>query len=77
MSFLPWCRVQASPRVIDTNVNTLLYDITNFQTYIATTNQRSTLAQRGKNKQRRNGLRQINVALLQARESQIPLLTYT
>ena len=59
-------------------VDTLFYDTTNFFTYIATPNTRCTIAQRGKNKQKRNDLRQIGLALVVTRENSIPLfhLTY-
>lgn len=40
----------------------LSYDTTNFHTYFASTNDRSTLAQRGRNKQGRHNLRQIGLA---------------
>ena len=58
--------------------DTLFYDTTNFFTYIATTNERCSLAQRGKNKQKRNDLRQIGLALVVTRKDCIPLfhLTY-
>lgn len=51
----------------------LLYDTTNFFTYISSTNTHSELAQRGKNKQRRIDLRQIGLALMVSREHQLPL----
>jgi transposase len=56
---------------IDTNI--LLYDTTNFFTFLATSNDRSALAQRGHSKQKRHDLRQIGLALLVTREFQIPL----
>ena len=58
--------------------DTLLYDTTNFFTFIATTNTRCTLAQRAKNKQKRHDLRQVGLALVVTREDQIPVfhLTY-
>ena len=58
--------------------DTLLYDTTNFFTFIATTNARCTLARRAKNKQKRHDLRQVGLALVVTREDQIPLfhLTY-
>ena len=40
----------------------LAYDTTNFPTWIATTNSRSALAQRGHNKQKRHDLRQIGLS---------------
>lgn len=51
----------------------LLYDSTNFFTYIDTHNNRNQIAQRGHNKQKRTDLRQINLALLTSRDFQIPL----
>ena len=51
----------------------LLYDTTNFFTFLATTNDRSDLAQRGHSKQKRHDLRQIGLALLVTRDFQIPL----
>jgi transposase len=40
----------------------LAYDTTNFYTYIASNNERNTLAQRGHNKQGRNNLRQVGLS---------------
>ena len=58
--------------------DTLSFDTTNFFTYIATTNTRCTIAQRGHNKQKRHDLRQIGLAMVVTREDYIPLfhLTY-
>lgn len=58
--------------------NTLFYDTTNFFTYIHTTNHRCDLAKRGRNKQKRNDLKQIGLALVVSRQDKIPLfhLTY-
>lgn len=55
----------------------LLYDCTNFFTFIDTHNQRSTLAKRGKNKQKRSDLQQINLALLTTKDFQVPLFHKT
>ena len=68
-------RVQEIYRV---ESNTLFFDTTNFFSYIDTTNTRCTIAQRGKNKQKRNDLRQIGLALVVTKEHLIPLfhLTY-
>jgi transposase len=52
----------------------LLYDTTNFYTHIDTTNTRCQLAQRGRNKQKRDDLRQYGLALLLTRDFQIPIL---
>jgi len=50
----------------------LVYDATNFYTYI-NTRTKSELAQRGKNKQKRNDLRQVSLALMVTEEFHIPL----
>jgi len=60
------------------NSHSLVYDTTNFYTFIHTTNTRNTIAQRGKNKQHRHDLRQIGMAMVVTHEDHIPLfhLTY-
>jgi transposase len=55
------------------SVDTLLFDATNFFTFIASTNTRPTLPARGHNKQKRDDLRQVGVALLCARHGDLPL----
>jgi transposase len=57
--------------------DTLFYDTTNFYTYIATTNEICTIAQRGKNKQKRTDLRQFGMALIVTRQDLIPLYHHT
>jgi len=57
-------------------LDTLLYDTTNFVTYIASTNARSRLAQRGHAKQKRRDLRLFSLAVLVSREGQIPLCSH-
>jgi transposase len=47
----------------------LAYDTTNFYTYIASTNTRSSLAQRGHNKQGRHNLRQVGLCCVRDGES--------
>ena len=55
-------------------VDTVLYDATNFFTFLATTNARATLPARGHNNQQRHDLRQVGVALCCTRgEPVIPL----
>ena len=54
-------------------VDTLLFDATNFFTFIASTNSRCALPARGHNKQKRNDLRQVGVAVLCSRIGGIPL----
>lgn len=53
-------------------LDTLLYDTSNFFTYIDSNNQKRSLAQRGRNKQKRMDLRQFGLLLLVSRD-QIPL----
>lgn len=55
--------------------NLLLYDTTNFFTFLATTNQRADIPQRGHSKAKRHDLRQIGLALLVTRKFQIPCFT--
>jgi len=54
-------------------VDTILFDATNFFTFIASTNARCEVPQRGHNKQKRDDLRQVGVALLCSRVGGIPL----
>jgi transposase len=51
----------------------LIYDATNFFTYIDTGNKRSTLAKRGHCKSKRNDLRIIGLSLMYSREDEFPL----
>lgn len=55
------------------SLDTLFYDTTNFFTYIASTNKRPKLAQRGHSKQKRSDLRLFSLALLVSRQGRIPL----
>ena len=57
-------------------LDTLFYDTSNFFTYLDSANTRSELAQRGRSKQKRTDLRQFSLALLVARDGQIPLYSY-
>jgi transposase len=56
---------------------TLLYDTTNFYTFINSTNDRCEIAQRGKGKQKRDDLRQVGLALAVTQKNHIPLLHHT
>jgi len=60
-------------RELEVELDTLFYDTTNFFTYIASTNDRTELAQRGQSKQKRRDLRLFGLALLVSRDGQIPL----
>lgn len=57
-------------------LDTLFYDTTNFFTYIASTNTKPKLPQRGKSKQKRADLRLFSLALLVSRDGQIPLCSH-
>lgn len=56
---------------------TLLYDTTNFYTFIDSSNDRCEIAQRAKNKQKRHDLRQVGLALAVTQKNHIPLLHHT
>lgn len=55
------------------DLSSISYDGTNFYTFIDTFNVRCQIAKRGKNKQGRNNLRQINYALFCAADGHLPL----
>ncbi|MEK6659269.1 MAG: IS1634 family transposase, partial [Campylobacterota bacterium] len=57
------------------DLDLLLYDYTNFFTFIDSSNNRCAIAQRGKNKQKRNDLRQFSLALLITRDFKIPIFS--
>ena len=57
--------------------DTLFYDTTNFYTFVDTTNIRCDIAQRAKNKQKRNDLRQVGLALVVTRQDFIPIFHHT
>ena len=53
--------------------DSLFFDTTNFFTYIDSTNVKSTIAKRGRNKQRRHDLRQVGLAMVVTKDDMIPL----
>lgn len=55
------------------DLSCLLYDTTNFYTFIDSFNEASTLAQRGKSKEKRTDLRIVGLALLVTKDFHIPL----
>ena len=57
--------------------DTLFYDTTNFYTFVDTANTRCDIAQRHRNKQKRNDLRQVGLALVVTRQDFIPLFHHT
>jgi len=58
----------------DVSAESLFYDVTNFFTFIDSRNTRCDLPQRGKNKQKRNDLRQFQLGMLVSRDGWVPLL---
>jgi transposase len=52
-------------------------DMTNFATYIDSTNDRASIAQRGKAKQKRTDLRLVALALVVTRDGGIPIVSHT
>ena len=68
--------VRAAIAEFGVEVRGLIYDATNFFTYV-NTRTNAELPQRGHNKQKRNDLRQVNLALLAAADGHVPLLHAT
>jgi transposase len=54
----------------------LVLDMTNFATYIDSTNEKAPIAQRGKAKQKRTDLRLVGLALVVTRDGGIPLVSH-
>src|SRR3990167_7902971 len=59
------------------NEEILSYDTSNFFTFIDSDNNRCNIARRGKNKQKRNDLRQVGLALTVTQENYIPIIHHT
>jgi transposase len=66
--------VRQMVRDFDLDLRQVLFDATNFFTFIDTFNERSTLAQRGKSKEGRRSLRIVGLALLVSADFHVPLL---
>lgn len=64
-------------REFDIDLRRVLFDATNFFTFIDTFNDRSTLAQRGKSKEGRAALRIVGLALLVSADFHVPLMHRT
>lgn len=60
----------------DLGLEKLALDYTNYFTFINSENQRSDLAQRGRNKQKRYDLRQCSLAIVTSKECNIPLFSH-
>jgi len=61
----------------DVDLSRVLFDATNYFTFIDTFNERSTLAQRGHSKEGRASLRLVGLALLVSADGHVPLLHHT
>jgi len=64
-------------RMFDLDLGRLLFDATNFFTFIDTFNERCTLARRGKSKEGRASLRVVGLALLVTADFHVPLFHRT
>lgn len=62
--------------VFGLDTSSLALDMTNFATYIDSTNPRAPIAQRGKAKQKRSDLRLVGLGLVVTRDGGIPLLSH-
>ena len=58
------------------DISALALDMTNFATYIDSTNERAPIAQRGKAKQKRTDLRLVGLGLVVTRDGGIPLVAH-
>ncbi|HZJ04752.1 MAG TPA: IS1634 family transposase, partial [Nocardioidaceae bacterium] len=70
---------QLAVRMIETfnlDISALALDMTNFATYIDTTNDKAPIAQRGKAKQKRTDLRLVGLGLVVTRDGGIPLVAH-
>jgi len=61
-------------KIFGVSTESLYYDVTNFFTFIDSRNDRCDLPQRGRNKQKRNDLRQFQIGMLVSRDGWVPLL---
>jgi len=64
-------------REFDIDLQRVLFDDTNFFTFIDSFNERASLAQRGKSKEGRKSLRLVGLALLVSADSHVPLFHQT
>lgn len=69
--------VQRLVEIFHVDLGRVLFDATNFFTFIDTFNERSTLAQRGHSKEGRDSLRIVGLALLVTADFHLPLLHRT
>ena len=59
--------------IFELDTERILYDTTNYYTYINTENYKAPIAKRGKNKQKRDDLRQVGLALVVTKKDMIPV----
>jgi transposase len=59
--------------LFDLDIDRILYDTTNYFTYIDTANENASIAKRGKSKQKRNDLRQVGLAMAVTKKDKIPV----
>jgi transposase len=62
--------------VFELDVSALALDMTNFATYIDSTNAKAPIAQRGKAKQKRTDLRLVGLGLVLTRDGGVPLVSH-
>jgi transposase len=62
--------------VFELDVSALVLDMTNFATYIDTTNAKAPIAARGKAKQKRTDLRLVGLGLVVTRDGGVPLVSH-
>jgi transposase len=67
---------EAMVDLFDLDLSGLVLDMTNFATYIDSSNDRAPIAQRGHAKQKRNDLRLVGLALVVSTDEGIPLLSH-
>ena len=58
------------------NLDKIALDYTNYFTYVSSDNENSTLAKRGRNKQKRYDLKQCSLAIITTKESGLPLFSH-
>ena len=68
--------VQKIFKLYDFGLEKIALDYTNYYSYINSSNNKSELAKRGHNKQKRNDLRQYSLALITTKESGLPLYSH-
>src|SRR6266542_5283256 len=73
-ALVDWWKTTAADRF--TKISASALDLTNFATYIDTSNDKAGIAQRGKAKQKRSDLRLVGLGLVVTRDGGVPLLSH-